>query len=62
MRINKPINKGRQMYLDNLPKRTKEELKKDFQRLRGIHKPSYYDLMNWMAVYSELSYRGIKPQ
>ena len=61
MRRNRPISKGRQMYLDNLPKRTKEELKKEFYRLRGIHKPSYYDLMNWMAVYSELSYRGIKP-
>ena len=61
MKRNKPISKGRQMYLDNLPKRTKEELKKEFYRLRDIHKPSYYDLMNWMAVYSELSYRGIKP-
>ena len=61
MRRNKPISKGRQMYLYNLPKRTKEELKKEFYTLRGIHKPTHYDLMNWMAVYSELSYRGIKP-
>jgi len=49
------------MYLDNLPKRTKEELKNEFHRIRKIYKPTYWDLMNWMAVYSELSYRGIKP-
>ena len=61
MRRKKPISKGRQMYLDNLPKRTKEELKNEFHRIRKIYKPTYSDLMNWMAVYSELSYRGIKP-
>ena len=49
------------MYLDNLPNRTKEELKSEFYRLRNVNKPSYWDLMNWMAVYSEMSYRGIKP-
>ena len=53
MKRQKPIDKGNQMYLDNLPNRT--------HRLRKVHKPSYWDLMNWMAVYSELSYRGIKP-
>jgi hypothetical protein len=61
MKRQKPIDKGNQMYLDNLPNRTKEELKTEFHRLRKVQKPSYWDLMNWMAVYSELSYRGIKP-
>jgi|TARA_Y200000002_G_C22141980_1_gene439258 hypothetical protein len=57
----KPLDKENQMYLDNLPNRTKEELKSEFYRLRNVNKPSYWDLMNWMAVYSEMSYRGIKP-
>tara|TARA_B100001057_G_scaffold487831_1_gene571170 strand:- start:494 stop:700 length:207 start_codon:yes stop_codon:yes gene_type:complete len=60
MKRQKTIHRGNQMYLKDLPNRTKEELKAEFYRLREVNKPSHWDLMNWMAVYSELSYRGIK--
>lgn len=50
------------MYLDNLPNRKVSELKKEFYRLREVDKPTHWDLMKWMEVYSELSYRGIDPE
>tara|TARA_B100001113_G_scaffold328307_1_gene302421 strand:- start:400 stop:600 length:201 start_codon:yes stop_codon:yes gene_type:complete len=58
---NKPKRRGKIMYLDNLPKRKVSELKQEFYRLRQIDKPSYWDLMKWMEVYSELSFRGVEP-
>ena len=57
----KPKGKGNVMYLDNLPKRKVSELKKEFYRLRQIDNPSHWDLMKWMEVYSELSFRGDEP-
>lgn len=62
--IMKPRNFRRRrsdkMLKDDLSKKTVPELKQEFKRLRQVHKPSYYDLMNWMAVYSELNFRGVK--
>ena len=49
------------MYLDNLPNRKVSELKQEFYRLRNVDKPSYWDLMKYMEVYSELSFRGVEP-
>ena len=48
------------MYLDNLPNRKVSELKQEFYRLRNVDKPSW-DLMKYMEVYSELSFRGVEP-
>jgi len=50
------------MYLDNLPNRKVSELKQEFYRLRNVDKPTHWDLMKYMEVYSELSYRGINPE
>jgi len=58
----KPKRRGKTMYLDNLPNRKVSELKQEFYRLRNVDKPSYWDLMKYMEVYSELSFRGVEPE
>jgi len=48
------------MYQLNLKEFSVKELLKEFYRIRHKGSPSHEDLMKWMEVYSELSYRKIQ--
>ena len=50
------------MYQLNLKELSVKELLKEFYRIRHKGSPSHEDLMKWMEVYSELSYRNIQIQ
>ncbi len=47
------------MYQLNLKELSVKELLKEFYRIRHKGSPSHADLMKWMEVYSELSYRKV---
>ena len=48
------------MYQTKLKVLSVKELLKEFYRIRHKGSPSHEDLMKWMEVYSELSYRKIQ--